>query len=52
MQVDENTADWSAEHEGKTYYFCSPGCLNAFREQPEEYLTDDPGGTGHEHHHG
>lgn len=52
MQVDENTADWSAEHEGKTYYFCSPGCLNAFREQPEEYLTDDPGEAGHEHHHG
>ncbi len=29
MVVDEKTA-LSAEHEGKTYYFCSPGCRDKF----------------------
>jgi Cu+-exporting ATPase len=29
MEVDERTA-LSAEHEGKTYYFCSPGCRDKF----------------------
>src|SRR4030042_2488003 len=29
MEVDENTA-LKAEHEGKTYYFCSPGCRDKF----------------------
>ncbi len=29
MEVDEKTA-LSAEHEGKTYYFCSPGCRDKF----------------------
>ena len=32
MKVDEKTA-LSAEHEGKTYYFCSPGCRNKFLAQ-------------------
>ena len=26
------------EHGGKTYYFCSPGCVTKFREAPEKYL--------------
>ncbi|HEY87113.1 MAG TPA: YHS domain-containing protein, partial [Dehalococcoidia bacterium] len=29
MEVDEKTA-LSAEHEGQTYYFCSPGCREKF----------------------
>ncbi|MBM3156136.1 MAG: heavy metal translocating P-type ATPase [Chloroflexi bacterium] len=29
MEVDEKTA-LSVEHEGKTYYFCSPGCRDKF----------------------
>jgi len=29
MEVDERTA-LSVEHEGKTYYFCSPGCRDKF----------------------
>ena len=31
----------SAEHEGKTYYFCSRGCKLDFEEDPGKYL--DPG---------
>ncbi|MCJ2541004.1 MAG: YHS domain-containing protein, partial [Candidatus Thermoplasmatota archaeon] len=26
MEVDPATAQWTSEHDGKTYYFCSPGC--------------------------
>jgi Cu+-exporting ATPase len=29
----------SAEHGGKTYYFCSQGCVTKFRANPEQYLT-------------
>ena len=29
MEVDEKTA-LSVEHEGKKYYFCSPGCRDKF----------------------
>ena len=32
MEVDEKTA-LSAEHEGNTYYFCSPGCRDKFLSQ-------------------
>jgi Cu+-exporting ATPase len=28
-----------AEHGGKTYYFCAPGCLERFRRDPEKYLA-------------
>jgi xanthine dehydrogenase accessory factor len=27
----------SAEHGGRTWYFCAPGCRRAFLEQPERY---------------
>ncbi len=38
MKVDEDTAEWKSEHDGKTYYFCAPGCKAAFEENPEKYL--------------
>jgi YHS domain-containing protein len=31
----------TAEHNKETYYFCSPGCRNAFIEDPERYLSAD-----------
>ena len=43
------------EHEGETYYFCCNGCLERFREAPEQYLgasgasADD--GSSDEHNH-
>lgn len=30
--------DLKAEHEGKTYWFCSRGCMLDFREDPGAYL--------------
>ena len=38
MDVDPQTARQTAEHEGKTYYFCAPGCKKAFESDPKKYL--------------
>jgi Cu+-exporting ATPase len=38
MEVDPATAEWKTDHEGKTYYFCSKGCLDDFVEDPGAYL--------------
>jgi Cu+-exporting ATPase len=38
MQVDPARAAGRTEHEGKTYYFCSKGCLNTFQSDPKKYL--------------
>jgi Cu+-exporting ATPase len=43
MSVDTTTAKASLVHEGTTYYFCCPGCLERFRSTPERYLN--PGVT-------
>lgn len=38
MEVEIATAKYTYDYEGKTYYFCAPGCKLAFRRNPEEYL--------------
>ena len=39
MEVDpENPPGGKTEHEGKTYYFCSPGCRKSFEDDPDKYL--------------
>jgi Cu+-exporting ATPase len=38
MSVDPATARHTAEHQGKTYYFCAPGCKKAFEADPAKYL--------------
>jgi YHS domain-containing protein len=38
MNVDEKTAKFKTTHQGKTYYFCAPGCKIAFEEDPEKYI--------------
>jgi YHS domain-containing protein len=40
MAVDPATAK-SAEHEGTTYRFCSPGCRKTFTKDPATYLAAD-----------
>ena len=47
MTIDPATAAGSAEHDGQTYYFCSPGCRKAFLADPGKYV----GGTTTAHHH-
>jgi YHS domain-containing protein len=38
MEVDEATAKYTAEYQGKAYYFCAPGCKKLFERNPEAYL--------------
>ncbi len=38
MEVDIATAKFTWDYEGKTYYFCAPGCKMAFRKNPLEFL--------------
>lgn len=38
MTVKKKEAVATAEHEGKTYYFCAEGCREKFEENPEEYV--------------
>jgi YHS domain-containing protein len=37
MEVDEKTAKWKSEYEGKTYYFCAPTCKQKFDTNPAKY---------------
>lgn len=39
MEVDPATAAGSSEFQGKTFYFCSVGCLEDFKEDPAGFLT-------------
>ena len=48
MEVDEETAQWTSNYQGKTYYFCAPGCKGSFDKDPEKYLTQS---ERHDHHH-
>jgi YHS domain-containing protein len=45
MQVDERRTTATFVSGGKTYYFCSKACQQAFENAPEKYAThDDHGG--------
>jgi len=37
MNVDEGKAAATAVYNGKTYYFCSPGCKATFEKTPAKY---------------
>jgi YHS domain-containing protein len=53
MDVDEKTAQWTSEYQGKTYYFCAPGCKASFDKDPERYLHGGGSGMEYQHsHHG
>lgn len=41
MDVDEKTAKWKSEYEGKAYYFCAPGCKKTFDADPAKYKDKD-----------
>ncbi len=42
MDVDPETAQWSSEYDGKTFYFCAPGCKAMFDRDPAKWA-----GHGH-----
>ncbi len=37
MTVDPKRAAGSSSHQGKTYYFCSPGCKSNFDKNPAKF---------------
>jgi len=50
MDVDEKSAAGKSEYQGTTYYFCSPGCKQAFDKEPEKYVGSESGHSGHHGH--
>jgi Cu+-exporting ATPase len=42
MTVDPARTAHTAEHAGKTYYFCCAGCASKFRADPQKYLQPKP----------
>ncbi|MGH7165767.1 MAG: HAD-IC family P-type ATPase, partial [Nitrospiraceae bacterium] len=44
MTVDERTAPATSLYQGKTYYFCAPGCKRRFDADPEAVLHGAPKG--------
>ncbi|MGE5724362.1 MAG: heavy metal translocating P-type ATPase [Acidobacteriota bacterium] len=44
MKVDPARPRARAEHQGKTYYFCCPGCAQKFQAEPERYVASQAGG--------
>jgi len=41
MTVSEKT-DLKHDHDGETYYFCNPICLDRFKEDPSRFLAPEP----------
>jgi YHS domain-containing protein len=44
MEVDEANPPATTEYQGKTYYFCAPGCKVAFEADPDKYLCGEKKG--------
>ncbi len=42
MTVDVADARYRTVHDGRTYYFCSAGCLESFESDPARYATVAP----------
>ena len=40
----ETAAAW--EHDDQTFFFCSVGCMERFREDPTRFLAMDPADRG------
>jgi YHS domain-containing protein len=41
MSVDTTTSQLSLDHDGRTYWFCSKGCLLDFQDDPQAFLGSD-----------
>jgi Cu+-exporting ATPase len=47
MTVDPKTAAGSFVHNGTTYYFCNPSCMQKFAADPGRYLASEASPTEH-----
>jgi len=43
MTISPDDAVGHIDHKGRTYYFCSQGCLEQFRANPDLFLAEPPG---------
>jgi len=39
MMVDEKTAKWTSEYNGKKYYFCNERCKLTFEKNPKRFAS-------------
>ena len=39
MEVDEKKAAATSVYQGKTYFFCAPGCKATFLKTPEKFVA-------------
>lgn len=46
MTVEPSSAAAAWDHEGTTYYFCSVGCMERFRADPQHFVDLDPSERG------
>ncbi|HEV2035887.1 MAG TPA: permease [Candidatus Dormibacteraeota bacterium] len=46
MTVDPDKTDYSSDHDGDTYYFCSGGCKESFDKDPGKYVGGAKTGRG------
>jgi YHS domain-containing protein len=44
MDVDEKSATGKSERNGRTYFFCAPGCKQQFDNDPEKYIGGETPG--------
>lgn len=51
MDVTQETAAASSEYQGKTFYFCSPGCKKTFDANPGKYAGASGATAGHSSMH-
>ena len=49
MTVEPQTAAGKSEYQGKTNWFCSPGCKRAFDKEPQKYLGEQHAHGAHHH---
>ena len=49
MEVDEETAQWTSQYQGKTYHFCVPGCKVSFNREPEKHIRQRESHDDHHH---
>lgn len=45
MTVNKAQAKATYDYKGTTYYFCNPGCKEAFAKEPEKYLAKKEAGA-------
>jgi Cu+-exporting ATPase len=51
MTISPEDAVGHVHHEGETYYFCNPSCLEKFKADPTQYIADTKKASSPELHH-